>query len=170
METQLSTARRKIAALETGYAKSQNLVTEYENALALVLDKLRPYAYQHTQAIIALHKHYKNLLEQERQTSLTLRIQHSEWQAGLSRAAEYARLALREHSNSTLPYIRKIAGLKTENRVLRSLCGWESASDSSDDEAEKERKKAKKRASRTANTNPENNGAVEAERPGPVDG
>ena len=39
--------------------------------------------------------------------------------------AEYARVALREHGDARLPYLRRIAALKGENRVLRSLAGWE---------------------------------------------
>ena len=39
--------------------------------------------------------------------------------------AEYARVALREQADGSLPYLRRIAALKSENRVLRSLAGWE---------------------------------------------
>jgi hypothetical protein len=102
--------------------------------LTLLLDKLRPYAYNQTQAILALHKHYQDLLEKERATNMQVRLEHAEWQAGLGRVAEYARLALKVQSEGELGLERERRGLKEENRVLRRLAGWEEREDSSDDE------------------------------------
>jgi hypothetical protein len=118
----------------------RGLLLDYENALTIVLDKLRPYAYNHTQATLVLHKHYQHLLEQERATSLQLRLEHAEWQAGLGRVAEYARLALTAQNAVDLPATRKIRALKAENRVLRRLAGWEEASDSEEEEEGDERR------------------------------
>lgn len=110
-------------------------MTDYENALTLLLEKLRPYAYTQTTSILALHKHYQTLLDAERATSMQLRLEHSEWQAGLGRVAEYARHALKLQSQGDEGLIAEIRGLKEENRVLRRLAGWEEREgDSSDEE------------------------------------
>jgi hypothetical protein len=86
-----------------------------------------------------LHKHYQGLLEQERTTSMQLRLEHSEWQAGLGRAAEFARGALTAQGESERGLRSEIKGLKEENRVLRRLAGWEERPDESSDEEELER-------------------------------
>jgi len=139
LSSQLNTTQSQLSALNTQNASLRTLILDYENALTLVLDKLRPYAYNHTQATLALHKHYQHLLEQERATSLQLRLEHAEWQAGLGRVAEYARLALKAQNQGDLPAVRKIKDLKAENRVLRRLAGWEEGSDSEEEEGEERR-------------------------------
>lgn len=48
------------------------------------------------------------------------------------------RLAYKEKSEQSLPYLRKIAALKEENRLLRQKVGWDPPSDSSGDEDEGE--------------------------------
>ncbi|OCK84364.1 hypothetical protein K432DRAFT_378685 [Lepidopterella palustris CBS 459.81] len=136
LTTQLSTAQTQLATLSTSNTSLRALTQDYENALTLVLDKLRPYAYTQTQAMLTLHKHYHDLIEKERATSMQLRLEHAEWQAGLGRVAEYARLALRAQNEADLPALRKIRELKNENRVLRALAGWEEASESEADDEE----------------------------------
>jgi hypothetical protein len=89
--------------------------------------------------MLALHKHYQGLLEQERATSMQIRLEHSEWQAGLGRVAEYARLALKVQNEEGVPYKRELKELREENRVLRRLAGWEEKKDgeeSSEEEGE----------------------------------
>ena len=100
-------------------------MTDYENALTLLLDKLRPYAYNQTSSVLAIHKHYQKLLEEERGVSMQLRLEHQEWQAGLGRVAEYARGALEAKTEGEAGLQREIVELAEENRVLRRLAGWE---------------------------------------------
>jgi hypothetical protein len=139
LTSQLQASHNTINDLSTSNTSLTNLITDYEIALTLLLDKLRPYAYNQTQAMVALHKHYQQLIEEERASSMQLRLEHAEWQAGLGRAAEYARLALKVQSEGERPYQREIKELKEENRVLRRLAGWEEKEDtSSDEEAEEE--------------------------------
>ncbi|KAF2199469.1 hypothetical protein GQ43DRAFT_345223, partial [Delitschia confertaspora ATCC 74209] len=134
LTTRLHTAESTITALQTSTTSLQTLVSDYESALTLVLDKLRPYAYTQTQAMLALHKHYQSALESERATSMQLRIEQAGWQAGFGRVAEYARQALKARSEEEMPYLRELKELKEENRVLRRLAGWEEREDSSDEE------------------------------------
>lgn len=135
LQTQLSSAQSHISNLESSNAALQNLVQDYESSLARTLDMLRPYAFQHSEAIVALHAHYNALLDAERKANADLRIDHAEWQAGLAKAAEWARLALREYNEGTLSYVRKVKALKEENRVLRKQAGWPEGSDSEDESA-----------------------------------
>ena len=129
LQTLLTASDRRATALESHTADLRSLLNDYEAAMQLILDKLRTYAYNHTHALIALHAHYNSLLTVERNTNLELRLEHQGWQAGLARVAEYARVALREQADGKLPYLRRIAALKAENRVLRSLAGWEAGSE-----------------------------------------
>ncbi|KAF2269822.1 hypothetical protein CC78DRAFT_539746 [Lojkania enalia] len=136
LQSQLSAANTTISDLQSSNTALATLVTDYENALALMLEKLRPYAYNQTQAILSLHKHYQTLLDQERATSMQLRIEHGEWQKGLGRVAKYARDAFNAQMDEEMPYKRELKELKDENRVLRKLAGWEERADSSDEETE----------------------------------
>ena len=133
LQNQLTTAQSTIASLTATNSSLSALLTDYESALALLLDKLRPYAYSQTSSILALHKHYQTLLEQERSTSMGLRLEHAEWQAGLSRVAENARNALRMQGEAEESLRRQCKELGEENRVLRRMVGWEEREDSDDD-------------------------------------
>lgn len=97
------------------------------------MDKLRSYAYEHTAAIVATHRHYNALLERERAAALALRGEHAQWQAGLGRAAGLAREALRARAEECEPGEARVAELRGENRVLRRLVGWEVESESEDE-------------------------------------
>lgn len=66
-----------------------------------------------------------------------LRLEHAEWQAGLSRVAENARNALRTQGDVEEGLRREIRDVKEENRVLRRLVGWEEKEDSEDEQEEK---------------------------------
>ncbi|KAF2181977.1 hypothetical protein K469DRAFT_250885 [Zopfia rhizophila CBS 207.26] len=114
LNSQLLTAQTTISDLSNSNNALRGLITDYENTLTLLLDKLRPYAYTQTQAMLALHKHYQTLLEQERATSMQLRLEHAEWQAGLGQVAEYARLALKMQTEAELPYKRELKEVKKD--------------------------------------------------------
>ena len=137
LQTQLSTAQQQISALTASNSSLSALLTDYESALTLLLDKLRPYAYSQTTSILALHKHYQALLDTERSTSMGLRLEHAEWQAGLSRVAENARNALKTQGEVEDGLRREIKEVKEENRVLRRLVGWEEKEGSDDEQEEK---------------------------------
>ncbi|KAF7674711.1 hypothetical protein GT037_007471 [Alternaria burnsii] len=135
LQSQLTAAQSTIASLTSTNSSLSTLLTDYESALTLLLDKLRPYAYSQTSAMLALHKYYQSLLDQERSTSMGLRLEHADWQAGLSRVAENARNALRCQSEIEQGLRSRCKELGEENRVLRRMVGWEER-ESSDDEAE----------------------------------
>jgi hypothetical protein len=134
LQSQLTAAQSTIASLTSTNSSLSTLLTDYESALTLLLDKLRPYAYSQTSAMLALHKYYQSLLDQERSTSMGLRLEHADWQAGLSRVAENARNALRCQSEIEQGLRGRCKELGEENRVLRRMVGWEER-ESSDDEA-----------------------------------
>lgn len=66
-----------------------------------------------------------------------LRLEHAEWQAGLSRVADNARNALRTQGEVEDGLRREIKEVKEENRVLRRLVGWEENKGSDDEQEEK---------------------------------
>ncbi|CAE7032881.1 hypothetical protein CFE70_004709 [Pyrenophora teres f. teres 0-1] len=134
LQSQLSAAQSTIASLTSTNSSLSTLLTDYESALTILLDKLRPYAYSQTNAILALHKHYQTLLDQERSTSMALRLEHAEWQAGLSRVAENARNALRMQGEVEAGLRGTCKELAEENRVLRLMVGWEEREQSDDEE------------------------------------
>ncbi|KAI1671548.1 hypothetical protein L13192_04905 [Pyrenophora tritici-repentis] len=134
LQSQLSAAQATVASLTSTNSSLSALLTDYESALTLLLDKLRPYAYSQTNAILALHKHYQTLLDQERSTSMSLRLEHAEWQAGLSRVAENARNALRMQGEVEAGLRGTCKELAEENRVLRRMVGWEEREQSDDEE------------------------------------
>lgn len=71
---------------------------------------------------------------------MQIRLEHAEWQTGLGRVAEYARMALKAQSEADVPWLREVRELREENRVLRRLAGWEErAGDSSEEEGAGER-------------------------------
>ena len=80
----------------------------------------------------AIHAHYNALLAQSRNETLQTQLTHQAWQASLTRVSENVRGALRERTDMGLPYRKKIAALKEENRLLRARAGWDPPSDDSD--------------------------------------
>jgi hypothetical protein len=136
LHAQIQSQQNSIADLSSTNTQLSSLLQDYESALTLLLDKLRPHAYAQTQTNLALHKHYQALLEQERATSMQLRLEHADWQAGLGRVSELARKALRAQGEAELPLQRELKGVKEENRVLRRLAGWEEREDSEEEGGE----------------------------------
>jgi hypothetical protein len=65
---------------------------------------------------------------------MSLRIEHAEWQAGLSRVAENARNALRMQGEAEQSLRGRCKELGEENRVLRRMVGWEEREDSDDED------------------------------------
>lgn len=137
----LATAQQHIHALTrerdtllTSTGSLTSLLSDYESTLSGLMDKLRSYAYEHTTAVVATHRHYNALLEQERGTALALRCEHAQWQTGLGRVAELAREALRARADECVPGERRLRALRGENKVLRRLVGWDVESESEDED------------------------------------
>ncbi|KAF1836317.1 hypothetical protein BDW02DRAFT_494006 [Decorospora gaudefroyi] len=135
LQSQLHNAQNAVSSLTGTNSSLASLLTDYESALTLLLDKLRPYAYSQTSAMLSLHKHYQTLLDQERSTSMGLRLEHAEWQAGLSRVADNARNALKMQGEVEEGLRGRCRELGEENRMLRRMVGWEER-DGSEDEGE----------------------------------
>lgn len=135
LSTKLAESERKVEALEAAYTEQAQLVTAYENGMHDTAERLRNFVYEQQQATTAIHAHYNALLETSRNETLQVQVTHQQWQASVSRLAEGVRQAYREDTDKTLPYRRRIAGLKEENRLLRKMAGWDPPEDSSSDEA-----------------------------------
>lgn len=130
------------------------MVTAYENGLHETAERLRNYVYQQKEATtgektitflrrdedivdadtLAIHAHYSALLETSRNETLQAQLTHQAWQASVQRVAEGVRLAHAEKTDQSLPYRKRIAALKEENRLLRMKAGWDPPSDSEDED------------------------------------
>ncbi|KAK4984452.1 hypothetical protein LTR50_006576 [Elasticomyces elasticus] len=133
LQNALDESNNRIQDLLAFQQSQAEQIEDHQRTLQGVTEKIRNYSFEHTNTTIALHAHYQSLLTTSRAETLQLQLQHQGWQAALSRAAEYARLALRERSEDVLPYRRKIARLKDENAILRRKVGWTDIGDSDEE-------------------------------------
>ncbi|PSK36044.1 hypothetical protein B9Z65_5859 [Elsinoe australis] len=138
LQTKLVEAERKIETLAAAYKDQAHLVTEYENGFHEMVKLLRDRYNERSTEINGIHTYYHQLLLASRNETLQAQLTHQAWQASLSRVSEGVRSAYKEKSEQSLPYLRKIAALKEENRLLRQKVGWNPPSDSSGDEDEGE--------------------------------
>jgi hypothetical protein len=100
------------------------------------MDKLRPFAQQHNQALLSQKAHYLRLIEDERQQNLELRLEQSRWQESLGRLNDNFRCALIAQTAGETPFLKKISALKAENASLRRMCGAPKLEDSDEEEDE----------------------------------
>jgi hypothetical protein len=119
-------------------SKLQSLNQDYESSLTLLMEKLRPFAQQNSQALLAQKAHYLRLIEDERQQNLELRLEQSRWQESLGRLNENLRCALIAQTAGESPFLKKIAALKAENASLRRMCGAPKLEDSDEEEEDED--------------------------------
>ncbi|KAJ9632217.1 hypothetical protein H2203_000620 [Taxawa tesnikishii (nom. ined.)] len=129
-----SSLQTRLTGLESAYSEQTAILTTYETAFEDIMERLRTYSYSHTSSLTALHAHYNSLLTQSRNETMQAQLTHQGWQASLGRLHELLRAAYKESEDGSLSYRRRIAALKSENKLLRAKAGWEPASDSEDDE------------------------------------
>jgi hypothetical protein len=135
LQTDLAASHTRNEDLTTHIATLQTLNTDYENAISHTLDKLRPFAQSHAQALLAQKAHYLSLLDTERSANLQLRLEQSQWQEKAAEIKGMLVKAMHLQSESEIGFVTKIARLKTDNRSLRRICGVPLIDDSEDDEA-----------------------------------
>jgi hypothetical protein len=143
LQNDLSSSNNKIEDLSSFVGKLQGLNQDYESALSHLMDKVRPFAQQHSQALLSQKAHYLRLIEEERNQNLELRLEQTRWQESASRINENLKEAMKALTEAELPYIRKIAALKADNKSLRRICGVPLMDDSDEDDEEDEIKEAK---------------------------
>lgn len=135
LQSALANANSRIASFERTYQDQVRLQQLYEETLSDTTERIRQYCFEQQNHIIALHQHYTQLLSQSRSETIQAQLTHQEWQAGLKRVSEGVRMALKARGEEGMPYKRRIAALKEENRILRAKVGWDPPADS-DDEGE----------------------------------
>jgi hypothetical protein len=138
LQNELSTANNTVDELSTHVSKLQSLNQDYESSLTLLMEKLRPFAQQHNQALLAQKAHYLRLIEDERQQNLELRLEQSRWQESLGRLNENLRCALIAQTAGESPFLKKISALKAENASLRRMCGAPKLEDSDEEEEDED--------------------------------
>nr|OQO32245.1 hypothetical protein B0A51_00493 [Rachicladosporium sp. CCFEE 5018] len=139
----LSEATARIAALQNTATEHARLQSLYEDTLTEATERIRNYVYAQNEHLLAVHKHYTELLAQARDETLTAQRVHSDWQAGLGRLNEEMRKVVKSREEEGAgPWRKKVGALREENAVLRRLAGWPAAEPEDeaegDDEAEKE--------------------------------
>ncbi|OQO06768.1 hypothetical protein B0A48_08556 [Cryoendolithus antarcticus] len=139
----LSEATARIAALQNTATEHARLQSLYEDTLTEATERIRNYVYAQNEHLLAVHKHYTELLAQARDETLTAQRVHSDWQAGLGRLNEEMRKVVKSREEEGAgPWRKKVGALREENAVLRRLAGWPAAEledeAEGDDEAEKE--------------------------------
>ena len=97
---------------------------------------MRQYCFEQQNHIVALHQNYQQALAQSRSETMEAQLTHQGWQASLQRLSEGVRAALKAREEEGMPYKRRIAALKEENRVLRAKAGWEPLQDSEDEDSD----------------------------------
>ncbi|RDI83445.1 hypothetical protein Vi05172_g6586 [Venturia inaequalis] len=138
LQNELSSSNNKIDDLNSYVGKLQGLNQDYEAALSHLMDKVRPFAQQHSQALLSQKAHYLRLIEEERNQNLELRLEQTRFQESASRINDNLKEAMKALTEAELPYIRKIAALKADNKALRRICGVPLMDDSDDDGEEEE--------------------------------
>lgn len=134
LQTDLLSAHSKIEDLTAHITTLQTLNTDYENAISHTLDRLRPFAQSHAQALIAQKAHYLSLLEQERTANLELRLEQSRWQEKAREVKDMMVESLKAQGEMEGGYKRKIARLRSDNRSLRRICNVPLLEESEEDE------------------------------------
>ncbi|OQO09971.1 hypothetical protein B0A48_04326 [Cryoendolithus antarcticus] len=139
----LSEATARIAALQNTATEHARLQSLYEDTLTEATERIRNYVYAQNEHLLAVHKHYTELLAQARNETLTAQRVHSDWQAGLGRLNEEMRKVVKSREEEGAgPWRKKVGALREENAVLRRLAGWPPAEPEDeaegDDDAEKE--------------------------------
>lgn len=104
--------------------------------MASMMIKVREFADAHTTTLIAWHKYYNAIIQGLRDESLQKSLEHSRWQDSLGRLNTYVREAHRSYSEESNPLYEKIAYLKRENRVMKTLLDWPESDPDSDTERE----------------------------------
>ncbi|EME87972.1 uncharacterized protein MYCFIDRAFT_101065, partial [Pseudocercospora fijiensis CIRAD86] len=135
LHTALANANSRIASLERSYQEQFRLQQMYEETLQDTTARIRQYCFEQQNHIIALHQHYTQLLSQSRSETVEAQLTHQAWQAGLQRLSEGVRAAMKARDDEGMPYKKRIAALKEENRVLRQKVGWEPLMDSDEEES-----------------------------------
>jgi hypothetical protein len=121
------------ARAETEKAERDHIIEEYVNAFNTITPAIHDYRYGYRTFMHNTLAHYNKLLEQAREETLNARLENQAWQAGLKRLSEGLRAASQARDEEGMPWKRRIAALKEENRILRAKVGWDPPVDSDDD-------------------------------------
>lgn len=138
LQNALAAATNRITSLEKTYQDQIRVQHAYEESLAEATDRIRHFAFEQQNYITAMQQSYVNIINQHRAEIGEVQRTHHEWQASLGRLNENLRLSLKSREEEGVPYKRRIAGLKSENALLRRKVGWEPAPESEDEVEEHE--------------------------------
>lgn len=144
LQNALAAANNRIASLEKTYQDQIRVQHAYEESLAEATDRIRNYCFEQQNYITSMHQYYVKLIQQSRQETMDAQLTHQAWQAGLQRVSEGVRESLKAREEEGAPWRKRIAALKSENRLLRKKVGWEPPVESESESEEEDGKEEEK--------------------------
>ena len=130
----LDAANARVADLENTYQEQVKIQEDFQTALEKTIESARAYFLDNQRYLESLNKHYSDQLQLAREETREAEATHRGWQAAFSRVNECVNEAHNSMEEGSLPYRRRIAALKEENRLLRAKAGWDPPIDSDSDE------------------------------------
>lgn len=138
LQGQLAEAHRQIDDLRESFAQLQAVHEEYSAGLSAATQMARSYQSQEQSYIQSIHEHYSAQLLQARTETVEAQLTHQAWQARLEGLDGMVKKAWEAREDEGAPWRKRMAGLKEENRVLRSMVGWDPPPESDDDDGNEE--------------------------------
>ena len=125
LERELAKANKLIDLYKHEQKENTSLVGQYEHGLWQVTDQIRDYATNNEDRFLAQKRHYNELLQQEKNEHLQMRLDREHWHAQTIRVCEMIRTAYRLRVDEWCDEYRVVVGLQSEVRCLRRCLGME---------------------------------------------
>lgn len=125
LERRLLREQNNFHILKHEQRENIELIAKWEHEVGELLRRVRDHTFDNKQEQISIAHHYNNLLQEEKDAHLTIRLEKDEWHAKFMRAVGMLREAYRLRCEEEETPISVIAGLQEEVRALRSVCGME---------------------------------------------
>lgn len=125
LERELAKANKIISLYKHEQKENTLLIGQYEQGVWQMTDQVRDYAGRTEERMLALKRHYNDLLQQEKDEHLETRLDRDRWHANTIRCAEMIRKAYRLRCDEWCDEYRVVVGLQSEVRCLRRCLGIE---------------------------------------------
>lgn len=125
LERELAKANTIIGLYKHEQKENTALIGQYEQGVWQMTDQVRDYAGKTEERMLALKRHYNDLLQQEKDEHLETRLDRDRWHANTIRCGEMLRQCYRARVDEWCDEYRVIVGLQSEVRCLRRCLGIE---------------------------------------------
>lgn len=138
LQTQLADANRQIEDLKETFKQQKAIEKEYTENLDNIKKWVREFKEGQDKYLQTAAKHWASEVEDARRETMEAQLTHQTWQSRLQRLDEGISEAFKAREMEGMPYRKRIAALKEENRILRLKVGWEPPEDSDEDDWDEE--------------------------------